>query len=185
MADVTLSTGVSRRSMLAGAVALPAAALSLQAALEAAPGGGAALAPSPCPPTSALSGPDARLFRRIAMAERLRKRRARLLRLRDRLSRQGRPAVPLSGERLLGAPLLQRHPTATRRALWDLTRRYAVAVRAAVETPARTLPGLQAKLRLALIASRRGAARIYLYEERDWLLAALADLERLSGSTRS
>ena len=188
MADVTLSTGVSRRSMLAGAAALPTLSLSaLPLSVLSLP----ALAPLPAPAASAtaLADPDARLFRRVAVAERLRKRRARLLRLRARLARSRRPAGlspqgQRPGSRLLGDGLRERRPTAERQALWDLTRRYAAAVRGALSTPARTLPGLEAKLRLAMIASRRGAARIYLYEERDWLVAALADLDRLIAMDR-
>ena len=54
--------------------------------------------------------------------------------------------------------------------------RYAAAVRGAVATPAYSLPGLQAKLQLAAVASRRGDARIYMYEDREWLDAILHDV---------
>jgi hypothetical protein len=129
-------------------------------------------------PVSALGGceADAELFRRIAVAERLRSEHARARRLRDRLraARAARlglrrhPAPP-------GDPALWRH-------CWDSFERYADAVRAAVAVPADTVAGVHAKLALAVIASRRGGARVYMYEDREWLEIALADLGRIAES---
>ena len=61
----------------------------------------------------------------------------------------------------------------------DLFHRYAAAVRGAVAVPADSVRGVHAKLDLALIASRRGNARIYLYEAHDYVEAAVADLKRI------
>jgi len=167
MAVYTLSTGISRRSMLLGSALAPSLGLPLLAALATLP-----------EPTSHLPdrGADAELFRRIAAAERLRNEHARARRLRDRL-REARnvPAhlrpLPLP----LGHPGLWRH-------CWDSFERYAEAVRAAVAVPAHTAAGVHAKLALAVIASRRGGARVYMYEDREWLEIALTDLGRLAES---
>ena len=167
MAIPTLSTGLSRRAMLAGGVAAPAFPV-LQAL--------AALPETAVPDLGA--DPDAALFRRIAEAEELRKQYAQARRLRDRIraarwAREKTPPLPWRGpfpscdiETYLHYP--------------QLFHSYADAVRAAVAIPARTLAGLHAKLALAVIAARRGNARIYMYEDREWLEAALADLERLA-----
>lgn len=61
----------------------------------------------------------------------------------------------------------------------DLFRRYARAVRAAVAVPAHSVRGVHAKLGLALVAARRGDARVYLYEAHDYVEAAVADLKRI------
>ena len=53
------------------------------------------------------------------------------------------------------------------------------AVCGAVATPAHSLPGLHAKLQLAAVASRRGDARSYMYEYREWLDAILHDVTRV------
>ena len=170
MAIATLSTGLSRRAMLAGSVAAPAM-FPLLGALAALP-----------QPVLAAASADAVLFRRIAEAEDLRKQYARARRLRDRIrrarwAREKTPSLPWRGpfpscdvETYLHYP--------------QLFHSYADAVRAAVAVPARTLAGLHAKLALAVIAARRGNARIYMYEDREWLEAALADLERLALAQR-
>lgn len=46
--------------------------------------------------------------------------------------------------------------------------------------PADSVAGIHAKLGLAVIASRRGGARVYMYENREWLEGTLADLWRLA-----
>jgi hypothetical protein len=76
----------------------------------------------------------------------------------------------------LSDPALWRH-------WWDSFERYADAVRAAVAVPADTVAGAHAKLALAVIASRRGGARVYMYEDREWLEIALAALGRIAESS--
>ncbi|NIA70417.1 hypothetical protein HBA54_17575 [Pelagibius litoralis] len=165
MADYTLSTGLSRRAMLAGSVAAPAMAFPLFQALAALP-----------VPTllSADPNPDAELFRRIAVAERYRNQNARARRLRARLreARELRLDIPYR-------PFRDTHPEAWLHC-WETHGRYADAVREAVAVPAHTVAGIHAKLALGVIASRRGGARVYMYEDREWLQAALIDLERLA-----
>ena len=170
MADYTLSTGISRRSMLLGGVLVRSLALPLLAVHAFLP-----------EPTSNRPdhGADAKLFRRIAVAERLRNQHARARRLRDRRhatmdARDDLPPLPWRG------PFRYRDPVA-----WldcaEAFERYATAVRDAVAVPAYTVAGGHAKLALATIASRRGGARVYMYEDREWLETTLADLERLTG----
>ena len=180
MAGPTLNTSVSRRAMLAGGGA--AVAISAIAVLPAAAG--------PARDFNVDPNLDARLFRRIAVAERLRKEHARACRLLDRLrvalrNRPGDPDMPwmsLYARRWDAAERTGRRADLLRTR--DLFHRYAAAVRGAVATPAHSLPGIHAKLRLAVIAARRGDARIYLYEDREWLEAVLADLKRLIGHAR-
>ena len=173
MADPTLSTTIFRRSILAAAAtaATMPAVPALPAIAESGPG-------SP--------DPDAALFRRIAVAEHWRNQHARACRLRDRLwqARMARtgaldlPGVPPSAVR-------KRHDTAGGGLVgmrWSpVFWRYAEAVRAAIAVPAHTIRGARAKLGLALIAARRGDARIYLYEDHDYMAAVLADLDRIAG----
>ncbi|WP_421707524.1 hypothetical protein [Algihabitans sp.] len=171
MAKATRSTGLSRRTMLAHSFALPAAVFPAAQTLTALPAPAAFPASDP--------GPDAELFRRVARAKRLRKRCAQARRIRDRLraaraSRALLPPLPWRGPFPHDLASLQHA---------ELFRRYAEAVRAAVALPARTAAGLHAKLSLAAVASRRGRARVYLYEDREWLEAALADLKRLAEAT--
>ncbi len=165
MANYTLSTGLSRRAMLAGSIAAPAMAHPLLQALAAlsVPN---LLASDP--------NPDAELFRRIAVAEHLRNLNARARRLRARLheAREVRDSIRYQTFRTT-------HPEA-RLHCWETHGRYADAVRDAVAVPAHTVAGIHAKLALGVIASRRGGARVYMYEDREWLQAALVDLERLA-----
>lgn len=170
MADYTLSTGFSRRSMLLGSTLAPSLALSLLAAPVTLP-----------EPTSNPSdrAADAELFRRIAVAERLRNEHARAGRLSGRRrvaidARNDLPPLPWRG------PFQDRDPVAWLHCA-EAFECYATAVRDAVAVPAYTVAGVHAKLALAAVASRRGGARIYMYEDREWLEAALADLERLTG----
>jgi len=167
MAVYTLSTSLSRRSILQGGALVPCLGLPLLSALE--------TMPAPVQSLSA-SGADGELFRRIAVAERLRSEHARVCRLRDRL----RAAREARGDRR-PLPFPLSHP-----ALWQLHwnsfERYAAAVRAAVAVPAHTIAGAHAKLALAAIASRRGDARVYMYEDREWLEIAVADLRRIAES---
>ena len=173
MAKPTRSTGLSRRAMLARSFALPAAVLPAAQAIAALPAPAAFPASDP--------GPDAELFRRVARAKRLRKRCAQARRIRDRL-RAARaaqavlPPLPWHGPfRSYVDPASLQHA--------ELFRCYAQSVRAAVALPAYTAAGLHAKLSLATVASRRGRARVYLYEDREWLETALADLRRLAEAT--
>ncbi|WP_240932840.1 hypothetical protein [Pelagibius litoralis] len=62
----------------------------------------------------------------------------------------------------------------------DLFQSYADPVRDAVAVLAHTVAGIHAKLALGVIVARRGNARIYMYEDSEWLQAALIDLERLA-----
>ena len=169
MVKPTLTIALSRRAILAGATAVPVAAQSLIQALAALPEP-ASLAPDP--------STDAELFRRIAEAEGLRNEYARARRFRDRIREARRARAEVSPQPRRG-PI----PPCDIDAYLhysELFYRYADAVRAAVDVPARTAAGLQAKLALAVIASRRGGARIYMYEDREWLEITLADLRRLA-----
>ena len=173
MATPILSTGISRRTMLAGSIAAPAGLLPLVSALATLP---ASAFPVP------TSDTDTELFRRIATAESLRNQHARARRLRDRRraamqAHDDLPPLPWRG------PFRHRDPSAWLRCA-EAFECYAMAVRAAVAVPACTVAGLHAKLALATIASRRGGARVYMYEDREWLEAALADLERLADRER-
>lgn len=165
MADYTLSTGISRRSMLLGS----ALALPLLSTLSTLPERASSLGSYEA---------DTDLFQQIALAERLRSEHARVRRLRDRLR-----AARAAGSVLRPAPFQVGHP-ALWRLYWDSFERYATAVRAAVTVPAYTVAGVHAKLALATIASRRGGARVYMYEDREWLETALAELERLADHER-
>ena len=173
MAKPIRSTGLSRRAMLARSFALPAVVLPAAQAIAA--------LPAPATLTASDPSPDAELFRRVARAKRLRKRCAQAQRIRDRLravraSRAALPPLPWHGP---FPPYCD--PASLQHA--ELFRRYAEAVRAAVALPARTAAGLHAKLSLAMVASRRGRARVYLYEDREWLETTLADLKRLAEAT--
>lgn len=168
MATHTLSIGISRRSMLLGGVLAPSLALPQLSALSALPG-----------PLRALDSceDDKELFQRIGVAEQLRREHARMRRLRDRLK-----AARAARSDLRPAPVRLSHPGLWR-LYWDSFEGYATAVRTAVAVPAHTVAGIHAKLALAVIAARRGGARIYMYEDREWLEAALADLRRLASGT--
>ena len=174
MADPTLSTTVSRRTMLAGGAA--AVSLPAIASLPAANG--------PCLDLP-MPDPDARLFHCIAVAERLRKEHAQACRLLDRLreSLRGQPGYrELPGMGIYSKRWDAAWRTGRRDAMLrcsDLFHRYARAVRAAVAVPAHSVRGVHAKLGLALIAARRGDARVYLYEAHDYVEAAVADLKRI------
>ncbi|NIA70083.1 hypothetical protein HBA54_15870 [Pelagibius litoralis] len=168
-----LGITLSRRTLLAAAAALPALGLALPA-----------LAALAAPPADAgLPNPDAELFRRIAVALERRKVYARARRLRQRLHdiRDARRGYDTS--HMLPAPWREPLGPGDRDA-WlhdrDLFYRYGEAVREAVAVPARTVAGLYAKLDLAVVAARRGTGRIYMYEDREWLEAALEDLRGLA-----
>lgn len=168
MATHTLSTGISRRSMLLGSVLAPSLYLSGLSALSALPG-----------PLQAFGSceADRELFQRIAVAEQLRSEHARMRRLRDRLR-----AARAAHSDLHLVPLKLSHPGLWQ-LYWDSFEGYATAVRTAVAVPAHTVAGVHAKLALAVIAARRGGARIYMYEDCEWLEAALTDLRRLASGT--
>jgi hypothetical protein len=167
MASHTLSTGISRRSILLGSVLATSLALPLLSALIALPG----------PMTNLAScKADTELFRRIRVAERLRSEHARVGRLRDRLQ----AAREVRGD-LRPLPIRFSNP-ALWRLYFDTFERYTTAVRAAVAVPAHTIAGVHAKLALATIASRRSGARVYMYEDREWLEIALGDLRRIAES---
>ncbi|WP_421708584.1 hypothetical protein [Algihabitans sp.] len=173
MAKPIRSTSLSRRAMLARSFALPAAVFPAAQTF--------ATIPTPAALTASDPGPDAELFRRIAQAKRLRKRCARAQRIRDRLraARAAQADLPPLPWRGPFPPYAD--PASLQHA--ELFRRYAEAVRAAVALPAHTATGLHAKLSLAAVASRRGRARVYLYEDREWLETALVDLRRLAEAT--
>jgi len=156
--------------MLAGSVAVPALAAPLFQALADLTQPTALSIPDP--------NPDAELFRRIAVAEHLRNQNARARRLRARLreARKVRDDIRYQTFR-------DTHPEAWLHC-WETHGRYADAVRDAVAVSAHTAAGIHAKLSLAVIASRRGGARVYMYEDREWLQAALIDLERLAHPER-
>ena len=176
MAEPSLTIALSRRAILAGATAIPIAVpIATQPLAQ-------TLAALPEP---SLPSPDERLLRRVAVAERLRKRRARLLRLLDRLDlcRRGpdgedeTPWLSIHARRWYSAGRAGHRADMLHAS--SLFHRYAAAVRGAVATPAHSLPGLQAKLQLAAVASRRGDARIYMYEDREWLDAIQHDVARV------
>lgn len=169
MATPTLSTSISRRTMLVGSALVPAVAFPLLTALAA--------LPEPAFAGTDLST-DAELLRCIAAAEHLRNRYARARRLRDRIRETRRARGDFR-------PLPRRGPIPpcdidAYLHYADLFRRYANAVRAAIAVPAYTVAGIHAKLALGVIAARRGDARVYMYEDREWLEVALADLKRLA-----
>lgn len=174
MADPTLSTTLSRRAILTrSAAAIPAVALPTTVAL---PAVAALHLPNP--------DPDARLFRRIAMAVRLRKEYARACRLRDRLwkaiAKRPDPFGLPTPDHVKWHDIAEAIGDYRVGMGWfDMHRRYAWAVRAAVAEPAYTVRGVHAKLDLAVIAARRGNARIYMYEHYDYAAAAVADLKRI------
>lgn len=155
--------------MLAGSIAGPAMAYPLFQALAVLP---------EAAPFGSNPNPDAELFRRIAVAERYRNQNARARRLRARLreARKVRDDIRYQTFR-------DTHPEAWLHC-WETHGRYADAVRDAVAVPAHTAAGIHAKLSLAVIASRHGGARVYMYEDREWLQAALIDLERLANPER-
>ena len=163
----THNTRLSRRTILAGSIAAPAAAFPVFKTI-------AALS---VPTLLALgSGPaaDAELFRHIAVAEQARNQHARIQRLHARLR-----AVREARNDLTAPPRRESRTDA-----WHQCREafeyYAAAVRNAVAVPARTVAGVHAKLRLGTIAARRGTARVYMYEDREWLETVLADLRSLA-----
>ena len=170
MAKPTLTIALSRRAMLAGATAAPVAAQPLFQALAA--------LPEPALPVFSNHDFDAELFRRIAEAEGLRNEYARARRLRDRIREARRARAGISPQPRRG-PI----PPCDIDAYLHCSKlfyRYADAVRTAIDVPAHTAAGLHAKLALAVIASRRGGARVYMYEDREWLEIALTDLRRLA-----
>lgn len=170
MADPTLSTGISRRTILAG-------------------GSAAMLSAAPVPTVAAAGGPagddpDALLLRRVARARRLGVAYLRAQAVRRRLFRiacrnPDRPGLPpCHPDNRAFAGRVGYWPADAR--CWRLFDRYAQAARAAIATPARTARGVHAKLALAAKASRRGDLRVYPYEDRSWQRRLLADLARLN-----
>src|SRR3546814_3869032 len=69
--------------------------------------------------------------------------------------------------------------------LFETFELYAAAVRVAVAVPAHTVVGIRAKLALVIIAARPEHARIYMYDDREWLEAVLGDLARLAAERQS
>ena len=165
MATPTLNTRLSRRTILAGGVATPALAFPVIQAIT-----------NPPDPALSSSEPaaDAELFRRIAVAEHFRNRHARMQRLRARL-----PAMPDAPDDLMPLPFRDNCAKPWLHC-WESFERYATAVRDAIAVPAFTVTGIHAKLRLGAIAARQGAARVYMYEDREWLEIVIADLRRLA-----
>ena len=169
MATRTLNTRLSRRTILAGSIAAPALAFPAIQAIVALP-----------EPTLLGSDPaaDAELFRRIAVAEDFRNQHARIQRIRARLraTREARgDLMPLPFRDNRAEPWLH---------CWESFERYATAVRDAVSIPALTVAGVHAKLNLGAIATRQGAVRVYMYEDREWLETTLTDLKCLADRER-
>lgn len=171
MATATLITEISRRTMLAGTMVVPAIALPAVAALPAMPAG---------------AGPDAALLRWTAAAERIRaafvRADAHCLRLHDALRLH--PDYPDAMPGARGArwdALYERMglPEAEARCdrLYDL---YNAATRAAFDLPAHALPGAHAKIRLAVGSVKQFHCGGWDGIDCEYLDLALADLNRLS-----
>ncbi|MCY6380230.1 hypothetical protein [Hoeflea prorocentri] len=163
MATHTLNTRLSRRAILAASLAAPAMAYPVFEVID----GSSEPASSGFDPN-----PDAELFRRIAVAEQFRRQNAGARRLLKRLRAAGRR------NDLMPRPIRDIHADAWLEC-WKSFESYARAVREAVAVPAVTVAGVHAKLSLGAIATRRDAARVYMYEDRAWLDAVLADLKSM------
>ena len=173
MATPTLSTRVSRRSMLAGgtaAFAMPAVALA---------------------PAAVAAEADAELFRRLAAAghcwaEFLESREVSERLFEDTyhhpefshplgISKTGKAEFDALAER-----------TGYRAAADRCTRlhdRYLETARGAFDLPARGLPGIAAKMRFGVAVARDGMTCSFADNEFEWFDLALDDFERLSGLT--
>ena len=176
MANPTLSTAISRRSMLAGGAAVIAAPMPVFAA----------------PPVAGLSklgdrGPDAGLLQRVAAAQ-------------DCLAAYHRAdAVSICLHRALSAhpdfpdhlprtqeegdrwdALLDRAGVMAADARWErLYGYYETALAAAFAVPARTLAGVHGKLRLAITAVKEAQSAVLDPADCGYLDDTLGDLSRL------
>ena len=178
MADPTLSTGFSRRAMLAGGAA--AAALPVAAAPA------NAMAPAAMPP--AAGDPDAELFRRLAAADRGWDAFLAARALAERLFKAtyyhpafARPPAAGAAGRAAFDALAERtgYRAAADRCLRQQAR-YLAAARHAFDLPARGLPGIAAKLRFGVAVARDGADGSYETDMFEWFDRALDDFERLT-----
>ena len=178
MADPTLSTTVSRRSMLAGGVAVMAAPVPVFAALPVA---------EPPPPEG--QRPDAVLLRRIAAAHDCladyHRADALCLRLQRSLSdhpdfpHDGMPRTPEEGERW--DALMARTGIAAADARCErLYERYEAALAVAFAMPARTVAGVHGKLRLAVTAVKQEQSTVLDPADCAYLDSTLGDLWRLA-----
>lgn len=177
MAESTLSTRVSRRSMLAGGAAVMAAPLPAFAAL---PTAGLPKSGGPCP--------DASLLRRIAAAHDCLAayRRSdiacgRLLRTQSSRSDfpDRMPRTQAEGERW-DALMEQNGITAANAHCEQLYERYEAALAAAFALPAHTLIGIHGKLRLALTAVKQEQDGVLDPADCAYLDSTLGDLMRLT-----
>ncbi len=183
MANAVLSTKLSRRTMLAGGAlaALHAAARSAAAAPACAP-----VVPA-SPGAAGACGPDAELLRRIAAAADLWAEYvvadAHCRRLHEALRRhKDYPAKPISEAGSWAVEALAQR-TGYREAddaAVRLYERHEAALRAAFAVPARTLPGLHAKLRCALAAAKERDAGTFEESDYQWLDDAMADMDRMA-----
>ncbi len=165
MATPTLNTRLSRRAILSGSLAVPAMAFPVFKVVDALP-------------ELALRGSDlnadAELFRRIAVAEHFRNRNARIRRRLRRLRAAGRARYDF-----VPRPVRDSHADEWLEC-WESFEGYAKAVRDAVAVPALTVAGIHAKLSLGAIATRKGSARVYMYEDRAWLDTVITDLKHMA-----
>ena len=187
MADPTPSTGVSRRSMLAGGVAAMAAPVPAFAALPAtAPPAVTLSAVTPPPPAGRRV--DAVLLRRIAAAHdclaAYRRADALCLGLSRSLSAhpdlpQARPYHPADDERW-DALMARTGIIAADIGCERLHERYEAALAVAFAVPARTLAGVHAKLRLAVTAVKQEQSSLLDVVNCAYLDSTLGDLGRLA-----
>ena len=177
MADPTLSTRVSRRSMLAGGAAVMAAPLPAFAAL-----------PVACFPGSGGLFSDADLLRRIAAAHdclaAYRRADAACAHLHRTLSGHPdfpdhRPRTPEECDRW-DALLDRAGITAADARCERLYEFYEAALAAAFALPARTLAGVHGKLRLAVTAVKQEQSGVLDPADCTYLDGTLGDLGRLA-----
>ena len=177
MADSTLSTRFSRRSMLAGGVAMMAAPVS---------GVGAVPAAGPPPPDG--RHPDAGLLRRVAAAHdclaAYRRADAVCLRLHRALRGhpdfpQGMPGDPEEGERW-DALMAQTGVMAADARCDRLYEGYEAALAAAFAVPAHSVAGVHGKLRLAVMAVKQAQVGLLDTVDCAHLDSTLGDLSRLA-----
>ena len=177
MADHTLSTRLSRRSMLAGGVAVMAAPVPAFAALPVA---------EPLQPEG--QRPDAVLLRRIAAAHDCLAdyHRADALCLRLHRSLSGHPDFPHGMPRSLAEgerwdALMERTGITAADTRCDrLYERYEAALAVAFAMPARTVAGVHGKLLLAVTAVKQEQSTVLDAADCTYLDSTLGDLWRLA-----
>ena len=177
MADATLNTDLSRRTILAvaasaGALTLPPAAAARGIAPQT-----LAVAETPTPenlrPSGSLplsSPADAALLRRVAAAERA-------WTAAGRADAHCKALCPAPGE---GCTTSRRAYRAARASCRRASAAFETACAAAFDGPARSLRGLHARMALALCLTRE--YDILDHPPYDWLETALAELACLAGA---